>query len=259
MSKALKILLTNDDGYDSVLLQDFAKSLRQENAQVCICAPLSNKSGAGSSISFVEATIVNFVDDNMRIIAGTPTDCVHLAFSIPDFLPWQPDITISGINFGKNLGNDVLYSGTIAAAAESITYGIPAIALSMAVDHQADTEPHYQDVIEIATKLVFKFEKKIKDNPKTLLNINIPDAPKSKINAIKVCPLGLTYPGRFVYHKTDKLKVHDLYRIGALRESKSIPSDSDYDVIHKKHITITPLKFDLTDEDKISEVNSWIK
>ncbi|MBF2735710.1 MAG: 5'/3'-nucleotidase SurE [Betaproteobacteria bacterium AqS2] len=260
----MKILLTNDDGCASPLLQGLERKLRAD-AETCVCAPMTNQSGVSSSLSIGAPTVVKTADDGNRIVSGTPVDCVHLGLTVPGLLPWpRPDLTVSGINFGRNLGNDALYSGTIAAAAESVAFGIPAVALSLHFpggSKFADADADYDGVIGLARDLVMGLKDRLLANPATLLNVNIPFLPVDRIKPAAACRLGQDHPPRRI--EADPAAApsaaHECYRIGELMLAGGHPPASDYALLEQGHVTVTPLRFDLTDDSKMQAVAAWTK
>ena len=255
----LKILVANDDGYRSELMRALLAKLTSQ-AEVCASVPLANNSGKAAALTLSSTLAVTFAAaERMRIVHGTPADCVHLALIDETFLPWRPDLTVSGINYGPNLGNDVLYSGTIAAAAESVSLGVPALAFSMGIAERSDGPANLEDATDLAAELTAHYAPFLLANPTTLLNVNIPDLPRDKLKGPLVCPLSQTWPGRkidrFLPDETSSL--HRFF-IGELGEASDAHPDSDHARFAAGHVTVSPLRFDLSEQSRISEVGRWL-
>lgn len=258
----MRILLSNDDGYASPLLQALAAKL-SANHETCVVAPLSNQSGTSSSLSISEPTVVKMVD-GMRIVSGTPTDCVHLALTVPGILPWdsKPDLTVSGINLGRNLGNDALCSGTIAAAAESVAYGVPAVALSLhCSEARAQMAKYFDDAVAVAHELVIGLQDRLLAAPGTLLSVNLPCRPRDEIKEPVACRLGLDYPMRRIAEEPAGApsSAHECYRVGELKHRSEHEAGTDYALLAAGHVTITPLRFDMTHDKMLPAVASWLE
>ena len=257
MSDRLKLLVCNDDGYDATGIRELAAAL-SAFADVFTCAPLANHSGASSSLT-LHSTITTSETSNLCVVHGTPTDCIQLALH-GTVMPWRPDLTITGINMGGNLGDDTIYSGTVAAAAESVQLGVPAIAFSLSCVPEDNFPPiHFKDAAHIAGGLVQRLHKQLIANPQVMININIPDLPLAQIKAPLIRPLGKRHPGRPLS------EIHN-NRIANLRQFQfdmnvgNMPDEgeTDFSAIESGHIAVTPLQFDLTDYDRIKEVASWL-
>ena len=258
MQRRLRILVSNDDGYDSPALHALVRELRSF-AEVEVVTPLSNMSGSSSSLSMTESVTVSIDSRRGVVVHGTPTDCVHLALVVPELIKWRPDITVSGINLGKNLGDDAMYSGTIAAAAESVQLGVPSIAFSLGSIPQRHFPPkHIEDAAKVAADLVVAFKNNLLENKGTMLNINIPDMPAKKMKGPVVRKLGMSHLMREIESLAVPGSVgHAAFAIG----DDSVvdhEKDTDLEAIEKGHITVTPLNFDLTDRDKIAKVTQWL-
>ena len=255
----LKILVANDDGYQSEPLHALVGQLGRF-ARVITSVPLANNSGKSSSITINSQIVATFVKKlSMRIVHGTPTDCVHLGLLDEGFLPWRPMLTVTGINRGPNLGNDALYSGTIAAAAESVSLGVPAIAFSMGMEDGMAGPVNYAAAAEFAARLVERQAPFMLENPTTLLNVNIPDLPLSQLKPAVVCPLSQSWPGRKIHRlEPDETTCLHRFLIGELGEDVPLRPDRDHALFAAGHVTITPLRFDLTEQSKIDEVGRWL-
>lgn len=236
----LNILLSNDDGVLApglILLKDRLK----EFANVTVMAPETDSSGASSSLTLSNPIRATQLADGYYSIRGTPADCVHAALS--GFLPFIPDIVISGINNRSNLGEDIFYSGTLAAAFEGRYLKYPSLALSM--DSSAK-EPFFETGVEICVRLI---EDLIKHNyhHSGVFNVNIPDIPLVKINGIRLTQVGKRSPSQPIEHDVDP-RGGDFFWLG-LRGLPHLPldADSDFAAVRDNFVSVSPISLDLTD------------
>ncbi len=258
MTKRLKILVTNDDGYDATGIRELISALA-EVADVFACAPLINHSGASSSLT-LHSTLAVSESENLHVVHGTPTDCVQIALHGKNVMPWKPDLTVSGINAGGNLGDDTIYSGTVAAAAESVSLGVPAIAFSQPCIPEDNFPPtHFAHGASIARDMVIKLYPHMLNNKHIMLNINIPDLPVNQVKEPLICRLGKRHSGRPLT-EIDQNRVPNLrqFQFGINVENIRNDQESDFHAIENSHISITPLQFDLTDQKNLKEVSSWL-
>ncbi len=254
--QGLKILVSNDDGYDSPALIALADGLR-EFADVAVCAPLSNMSGASSSLSLAETVTVSVMDERRIVVHGTPTDCVHLALVAPGLMPWRPDLTVSGINLGNNIGDDAMYSGTIAAAAESVQLGVPSLAFSLGSVPPEHFPPlHIGDAAGIACSMVRSLKDRMLASKGTMLNVNIPDLPRAGVGRPVVCKLGMSHLRQGVEAFAARAGAGPA---GPAADGGDASALTDIDAVAAGNISVTPLHFDLTDRDKIGRVAKWLK
>lgn len=252
----LRILVSNDDGYDSPALVALADGLR-EFADVAVCAPLSNMSGASSSLSLAETVTVSVMDDRRIVVHGTPTDCVHLALVVPDLLPWRPDLTVSGINLGNNIGDDAMYSGTIAAAAESVQLGVPSLAFSLgSVPNEHFPPLHIDDAAQTACSMVRSLKDRMLASKGTMLNVNIPDVPRAEAKGPVVCSLGMSHLRRGEETLAAQAGGGAPARPPGGAGAGGV---TDIDAVAAGRVSVTPLNFDLTDRDRIGRVAEWLK
>lgn len=246
----MQILLSNDDGYQASGLRLLARAL-ETLADVVVVAPDRNRSGASNSLTLDAPLRVEQVNSNTYSVNGTPADCVHIA--ITGLLKTEPDMVISGINHGANLGDDVIYSGTVGAAMEGRFLGLPAVAVSLVTeqDHHFDT----------AVSVVYQIIEGMKNNPlpsDTILNINVPDRSVENICGIKVTRLGGRYRSDPVVIASDP-KNRPVYWIGPAGKGKDAGVGTDFDAIAKGYVSVTPIKVDSTDHDVIDTLDSWLK
>jgi 5'-nucleotidase len=246
----VRILLSNDDGYQARGLRVLAEYLG-DLAELTIVAPDRNRSGASNSLTIDLPLRVEQVDTNLYYVNGTPTDCVHVA--ITGLLEHEPDMVISGINHGANLGDDVLYSGTVAAAMEGRFLGLPALAVSLVL---ADGR-HFATAAGITRRLV---EQMIESPlPKdTILNVNVPDVPMSDVNGIRATRLGFRHKSEPVVKARDP-KNQPIYWIGPAGPGQDAGPGTDFHAIGERCVSISPMKIDLTNHAGIPGLGEWLE
>jgi 5'-nucleotidase len=245
----MRILLSNDDGYLARGLRVLAESLTQIG-QVTIVAPDRNRSGASNSLTLDAPLRVEEAAENVFYVNGTPTDCVHVA--ITGLLDHEPDIVVSGINQGANLGDDVLYSGTVAAAMEARFLGIPAIAVSLVLEEGG----HYATAAEITQRLI----EQIVARPlprETILNVNVPDLPAAEIQGTRITRLGFRHKSEPVVKAWDP-KNRPVYWIGPAGAGQDAGPGTDFHAIASRHVSVTPIKVDLTDHRALEPLKDWL-
>ncbi len=244
----MKILLSNDDGYYSKGLTGLAESLEQF-ASVTVVAPENNCSGSSSSLTLKNPLRIRKYKDNAYYVNGTPSDCVFLALT--KILNETPDVLISGINHGANLGDDVLYSGTVGAAMGGRFSGIPCLAVSI-----TNLKPNHMDTaIEITSKLVRDHLRKLKNQ--TVLNINVPDIPKEDIKGYSITQLGRRAMPDPSNGNMDAYG-DEIHWIGPPPPAEDNQQGTDFDAIMNNLVSITPLTTDLTDVSQINGLQNWI-
>ena len=242
---AMKILISNDDGYLAPGLVALAAALTPI-AEITVVAPDSNRSGASNALTLDRPLSVQRAANGFYFVNGTPSDCVHIALTA--LMKEKPDLIVSGINQGQNMGDDTLYSGTVAAATEGFLFGIPAIAFS-----QVDKGWAYVDVAaQIARDLI---EKKFDELPVPfLLNVNIPNLPYDQLKGVRKTRLGKRHAAEPVIHMLDP-HGRDIYWIGPPGAVKDASSGTDFDAVSKAYISITPLQIDLTNVSQLTQLN----
>ena len=236
----LNILLSNDDGILApglMILKDRLKAF----AKVTVMAPETDSSGASSSLSLSSAIRVKQLAEGYFAVRGTPADCVHAALS--GFLPVIPDMVISGINNRSNLGEDVLYSGTLAAALEGRHLTYPALALSMV---SATKDPYFETAAEICVQLINELiEHQYQHSG--VFNINVPDLPIEQINGIRVTQVGKRGPSQAIEHGVDP-RGGAFFWLGARGlPILPLPADSDFAAVAQNFVSVSPVSLDLTD------------
>jgi len=248
--KMMRILVSNDDGYDSTGIRTLADAL-SDSAQVTIVAPERDRSGASNSLTLEFPIRVNAEEKNIYRVGGTPTDCVHLA--ITGLLDALPDMVVSGINAGANLGDDVLYSGTVAAAMEGRTLGLPAIAISL-VGHDA---MHYETAAVVAQKLIARLAQEPLPAD-TILNVNVPDQPWSKINGFEATRLGQRHRAEAAI-RSNEPRGRAIYWIGPPGAQQDAGPGTDFAAIDRGCVSVTPIEVDLTRYTALDQISGWVR
>jgi 5'-nucleotidase len=247
----MKILVSNDDGVYAQGIAALAKTM-SSLGQVTVVAPDRNRSGASNSLTLTAPLYINQLRNGFISVEGTPTDCVHIA--VTGYLPELPDIVVTGINHGSNLGDDVWYSGTVAAAIEGRFLGLPAIAFSLS----GEKEGHYFDM---AAKIAKKIVEKLVSKPfsqDTILNVNIPDIPYDKIQGFEVTRLGTRYRAAPTVNMTDP-RGKKIYWVGPSGDRQDAGPGTDFYAIEHNRVSITPLRLDLTDYKISPKLAEWVK
>lgn len=245
----MKILLSNDDGYQAEGLATLAIAL-SDLAELVIVAPDRNRSGASHSLTLDMPLRVGRTREGIQYVNGTPTDCVHLA--ITGLLDSEPDMVIAGINHGANLGDDVLYSGTVAAAVEGRFLGLPAVAVSLVGDN-----PKNFDAAGEAIRVLFQHLIASPLPADTILNINVPDLPYSELAGFKATRLGHRHRAEPVVKATDP-KGRPVYWVGPAGPEQDAGPGTDFRAIEEGYISVTPLKIDLTRHTEIEGLEAWL-
>jgi 5'-nucleotidase len=236
----MKFLLSNDDGYQAPGINELAHTL-STIGEVVIVAPEENKSASSSSLTLKNPLTITEYKENIYFINGTPTDCVHIALS--GFLKFKPDMVISGINDGPNMGDDTIYSGTVAAAMEGYLLDIPSLAISMS---QYDPK-HYSTAGQVVLDLI----PKIKNLQQSiLLNINVPDIPYNELQGAEITRLGKRHKAEpIIHHPNQKDKL--MYWVGAAGEPNDGGPGTDFFAIKNEKVSISPIISDLTNFNKL--------
>ena len=245
----MKILISNDDGYKSKGIKALIKELKTI-ADLVIVAPDRNRSGSSSSLTLDKAVKVNKLEKNFYYINGTPTDCVHIALT--GLINFVPDLVISGINHGPNMGDDTIYSGTVAAAMEGYLLNIPSFAISMGNENPKFFETGAKVIVDLI-KLYNK-----KKLGSMLLNVNVPDIPYEELKGMEITRLGKRHAAESAI-KSEENKSEVLYWIGAAGEPNDGGPGTDFNSIRKMIVSITPIHADLTDYQNIQKMKEWVK
>lgn len=244
----MDILLSNDDGVRAPGLRALAEALG-ELGRVTVVAPDRNRSGASNSLTLEQPIRAQTEADGYICVEGTPTDCVHLA--ITGLLESEPDMVVSGINAGSNLGDDVLYSGTVAAAMEGRFLGLPAMAVSL-----AGTElVHYDTAARVAARLV----RRLTEHPlpaDTLLNVNVPDIPFEALSGYRVARLGHRHKAEPVIRSADP-RGRPIYWVGPPGDEEDAGPGTDFDAVRQGYVSLTPIQVDLTRHEALPGLERW--
>jgi 5'-nucleotidase len=245
----MHILLSNDDGYAAEGLIALAAALAPL-AELTVVAPERNRSGASNSLTLERPLRIGKAQNGFIKVDGTPTDCVHLA--ITGLLDREPDMVFAGINHGANLGDDVIYSGTVAAATEGRFLGLPAVALSL-----AGTNPtHFATAGAVAVALL----QRIREHPlpsDTILNVNVPDLPLAELRGFQSCRLGQRHRAEPVVKSTDP-RGRDIYWVGAAGPEQDAGPGTDFHAIRSGYVSVTPLQIDLTRYERLQILADWL-
>ncbi|HET9663553.1 MAG TPA: 5'/3'-nucleotidase SurE [Burkholderiales bacterium] len=246
----MRILISNDDGYFSPGIALLHQALAPL-AEVTVVAPERDRSGASNSLTLDRPLTVRRSQNGFYYVNGTPTDCVHLA--VTGLLEELPDVVISGINHGANMGDDTIYSGTVAAATEGFVLGIPSIAISLV----AEGGDHYETAARVAVDLVHRF-KASPFGQAVLLNVNVPDVPYERLKNAEVTRLGKRHKAEpVVKSRTPRGDV--VYWIGAAGSAQDAGEGTDFYAVARHAVSITPLQMDLTRYSQLDVVRRWLQ
>lgn len=243
------ILLSNDDGYLAPGLKYLAEAL-QSLATISVVAPDRDRSGASNSLTLNRPLRVKTGDNGYSYVDGTPTDCVHLA--VTGLLASEPDMVIAGINRGSNLGDDVIYSGTVAAAMEGRFLGLPAIAVSL----EGQQGVHYDTAARVVLRLLATLQDYSLPTD-TILNVNVPDIPYDDLVGFAATRLGHRHKSEPVIQATDP---HDepIYWVGQPGAGEDAGPGTDFHAIAEHCVSVTPLHIDLTRYNAMDTVSDWV-
>jgi len=250
----VRILISNDDGYRARGILALRAAL-QGLGDLTVVAPDRNRSGASNSLTLEMPLRVEKAEDDVYFIQGTPTDCVHLAIS--GLFPFEPDMVASGINDGSNLGDDVLYSGTVAAATEGRHLGKPAVAFSLHTDGlRGDATRHFATGAHFARLIVERLIAAPLGRA-TILNVNIPNLPVVDVKGIKVTRLGNRHRSEAVIRAEDP-RGRPLYWVGPAGRSQDAGPGTDFHAVAEGYVSVTPLTVDLTNHAELETLRSWV-
>ena len=251
----MNILLSNDDGFLAPGINLLRDALSQ-SSNVLTVAPDRDKSGASNSLTLDLPLRMTQHEAHFYSVNGTPTDCVHLALTGLYEKNEEPDIVISGINAGPNMGDDVIYSGTVAAAMEGRHLGLPALAVSI-----ASFQPQYFDsAVKAVTSLLQRLPESLLSNNKeaaNILNINVPDLPWEQIKGFQVTRLGKRHKAEPVIRSTDA-RGEEIFWVGPVGEEADAGEETDFYAVQAGFISLTPLQIDLTHHAAIESTKRWI-
>jgi 5'-nucleotidase len=250
----VRILISNDDGYRArgiIALREALKGL----GDLTVVAPDRNRSGASNSLTLEMPLRVEQAEPDVYFIQGTPTDCVHLAIS--GLFPFEPDMVVSGINDGSNLGDDVLYSGTVAAATEGRFLGKPAVAFSLNTDGlRGDARRYFETGAHYARIIVERLQVMPMARA-TILNVNVPNIPIESVKGIKVTRLGDRHRAADVIRAEDP-RGRPVYWVGPAGAGQDAGPGTDFHAVAEGFVSVTPLTVDLTNHAALDSVRAWL-
>lgn len=247
----MHILISNDDGYRAPGIAALARAMKRFG-RVTIVAPESNHSGASNALSLNKPLTVEHIEgDNLYIVSGTPSDCVHVALT--GMLDEKPDLVVSGINCGANMADDTMYSGTVAAALEGYIFGIPSIAFSQIDKGWAELE----SAARVAQVVVERFIEAPRDEGPVLLNVNIPNMPFEKLAGIAATRLGRR---RAAQGATREIcpRGFPVYWLGAAGEPDDAGPGTDFWATQHGFVSVSPLQIDLTHHAQVARAQTWV-
>jgi 5'-nucleotidase len=245
----MRILLSNDDGYFAPGLAALAEALA-EVGDITVVAPERDRSGASNSLTLDRPLMISKAHNGFFYVNGTPTDCVHMA--VTGILDFEPDVVVSGINSGSNMGDDTLYSGTVAAATEGYLLGIPSVAVSLVGKEFV----HYRSAARVARDIVERLARAPFGAP-VLLNVNVPDVPYEAINGTEVTRLGRRHKAQPVVTGKNP-RGETVYWVGPAGAAREAGPGTDFHALERGVVSVTPLQVDLTHANQIPLVSQWI-
>ena len=246
----MRILLSNDDGYLAPGLGFLAAAVGKF-ADIMVVAPDRNRSGASNSLTLATPLRARRGTNGFFFVDGTPTDCVHIA--ITGLMAEEPDMVIAGINAGANLGDDVLYSGTVAAATEGRFLGLPAIAVSLT----GTSQNHFETAAKVVVKILTRMKKQPLPSG-TILNVNVPDLPWDELKGFESTRLGHRHKSEAVVRDRDPYG-KEIFWIGPSGPEEDAGPGTDFSAIRNGCVSISPLQVDLTRHSRISELGEWVR
>ncbi len=245
----MRILVSNDDGYEAAGIAALVDAMRPLG-EVIVVAPERNRSGASNSLTLDRALHVRQASNGFFYVDGTPTDCVHIAAT--GLLDCRPDLVVSGINNGANMGDDTVYSGTVAAATEGFLFGLPAFAFSLITRDWS--------CLDTAARVAHDLVARHLANPMPapfLLNVNIPDVDYASLAGVQTTRLGKRHPSEPVIAKTDE-QGDRVYWIGPAGSAKEAGPGTDFHAVANGYVSVTPLHVDLTHLPSVPVVSQWL-
>ena len=245
----MRILLSNDDGYFSPGLECLARALSQV-AEITVVAPERDRSGASNSLTLDRPLSLKRAANGYYHVNGTPTDCVHLA--VTGMLDELPDMVVSGINHGANMGDDTIYSGTVAAATEGFLLGVPSVAVSLCSKEGA----HFETAARVALDVVQMIMRQNISEP-LLLNVNVPDVPYAELRGTVVTRLGKRHKAESVV-RTVTPRNETVFWVGAAGAAQDAGEGTDFYAVANHQVSITPLQIDLTHNQQVPVIRQWL-
>jgi len=245
----MHILLSNDDGYFAPGLAVLAEAI-SAIAKITVVAPERDRSGASNSLTLDRPLSVRRAQNGFFYVNGTPTDCVHLA--VTGLLDEMPDIVISGVNHGANMGDDTIYSGTVAAATEGFLLGIPSLAVSLV----ANGGDHFKTAARVAADLAARLLRDPLEQP-VLLYVNVPDLPFESLCGTEVTRLGKRHKAEPVVRALTP-RGETVYWVGAAGSAQDAGDGTDFNAVNQSMVSVTPLQVDLTSAGQLQTIRRWI-
>jgi 5'-nucleotidase len=245
----LKILISNDDGYLATGINVLTDALAAV-ADVVVVAPDRNRSAASNSLTLHSPLRVSKVAENRFKVDGTPSDCVHLALT--GFLDYEPDLVVSGVNHGANLGDDVIYSGTVAAAMEGRFLGLPTIAVSLV----GQDLQHFETAAQVASDLVRKIERAPLASD-VVLNVNVPNIAYDELQGVVATRLGFRHKAENILEDRDPYG-NTIYWVGPAGAGQDAGVGTDFFAIERGYASVTPLRVDLTRHSAVADLGDWL-
>jgi 5'-nucleotidase len=251
----MKILLSNDDGYRAEGLRALSDAL-SPLADTTIVAPDRNRSGASNSLTLdMPLRVAPFAERKYLVVNGTPTDCVHLAISGLFENEPEYDMVVSGINDGANLGDDVLYSGTVAAAIEGRFLGLAAMAVSLVIKQNSGN--HFATAARVAAELVMRIQR-TPLHQATILNVNVPDVPYEALKGFQATRLGFRHRSERIVRMEDP-RGRPVYWVGPSGSGQDAGPGTDFHAVANNYVSVTPLQIDLTRHAMLEDVRGWLQ
>ena len=245
----MKILVSNDDGYFAPGITLLAEALRQLG-EVTVVAPERDRSGASNSLTLDRPLTVRRAPNGYFSVNGTPTDCVHIA--VTGLLDFTPDVVVSGVNLGANMGDDTIYSGTVAAAVEGYLLGIPSVAVSLT----SKLGEHFESAIGVALQMVGRLRRQPFGEP-VLFNVNVPDIPAERLGGLEITRLGKRHKAEPVVElKTPRGE--KAYWIGPAGGAADAGPGTDFHAVESGRVSVTPLRMDLTHNAQLARAKEWL-
>lgn len=245
----MRILLSNDDGYFAPGLAHLAEAL-SKIAEIIVVAPERDRSGSSNSLTLDRPLSLHKSHNGFYYVNGTPTDCVHLA--VTGMLDVMPDMIVSGVNHGANMGDDTIYSGTVAAATEGFLLGIPSLAVSLV----SSSHGNYSTAARVAADMVLRCRDNEIQRP-VLLNINVPDIAYEQLAGIEVTRLGRRHKAEPVI-KSQSPRGESVYWVGAAGAEQDAGNGTDFYAVRHNRVSVTPLQIDLTRYDQMDLIAKWL-
>jgi 5'-nucleotidase len=245
----VKILVSNDDGYFAPGITLLAEALRQLG-EVTVVAPERDRSGASNSLTLDRPLTVRRAANGYFSVNGTPTDCVHIA--VTGLLDFTPDVVVSGVNLGANMGDDTIYSGTVAAAVEGYLLGIPSVAVSLT----SKAGEHFESAIGVALQMVERLRRQPFGEP-VLLNVNVPDIPAGELRGVEITRLGRRHKAEPVV-KLRTPRGETAYWIGQAGGAADAGPGTDFHAVEGGRVSVTPLRMDLTHNSQLARAKEWL-